>query len=217
MKVDIGTETIDIEIRELPEDFIEWQLEVRIESIKSIINGSFMGNFGPHLPALSTRSAKGDFPVNSAYKGVGLIPEEEYLDETIERFESAIEEYKDNWEESKIERLNLLLEFYENRDKIDTCKLGSVEIYGKRTYENILKDRRVSLLFLDLTKGSLSYMVDAVAEVYEPGTRYYRLEKALHDIFHKPVDERTFFCAYIFHTSRVYDKTPGSKAGDRIV
>jgi hypothetical protein len=217
MKVDIGNIEQEIEIRELPEDFIEWQSTSRIETLQSILEGKFTGNFGPHLPALSTKSKEGEFPVNSCYKGVGLIPEQEYLEDIIDKFEQAIDMYKDDWDNTLKERLNLLVEFYSDADKIDKTRMGSIEIYGKRTYQNILTDPRVNLLFLDIQKGSLSYMIEAVAEIYEPGTEYYRLERAFHDIFHKPSDDDRFPAVYIFNVSRVYNKTPGARAGDRIV
>jgi len=217
MKVKVSGKTKDYETRELPESFIEWQCKGRIKTIESMIAGKFRGNFGPHLPALCTKSVDDEFPVNSAYKGVGLIPEDEYLEETTERFENAILEYKNNWEGSVNERLNLLLDFYRDIDKIDRRKLGSVEIYGLRTYNNILKNPRVSLIFLDLESGSLSYMVDAIVEIYRDNTLFYRFEKAMHDIFHQPADGRKFPCVYIFHTCRVFNKTPGKNAGKRIV
>lgn len=215
--INVNGSRIEIPLRPLPESFIHWQCSARIKSLERMLEGVGPGGFGPHLPVMTTRGSYHPFPVSSAAKGVGLLPREDLLEERTSAFEKMIEEgMAGDWEATLPERLKALMEFYSSEDELDLYKLGSLEIYGKRTYENIQQDPRASLLYVDLESGVLSYMVNCVTEIVKPKSPYYRFEMAAHDMFHKP-SELKVPAAYVFYVSEVYDKSPGKRAGERVV
>jgi len=217
LSINVNGKEISIPLRSLPTSFIRWQCSARIKSLKRMLAGEGPGGFGAHLPVMSTQGSYDIFPVSSAAKGIGLLPKMEYLQEKSELFGRLIEEgLAEDWEESLPRRIEALIEFYSDEDKLDAVKLGSLELYGKRTFQNVQQDPRASLLFVDLESRGLSYMVNCIAEIVKADSLYYRFERSAHDMFHKPSGKAPP-AGYIFHVSEVYNKTPGASAGDRIV
>lgn len=215
LKVIIGGETRLFEVRELPKEFIDWQLESRIETLKRMAMGERVTTFLPHLPVVATRG-EGEFP-NAAIKAVGFVPKDEYLDYYATLFEEV---RKLSPLEAAKKASEYLLTMLKSPEKLDFRKLGSLELFGKRTWANIERDPRVTLHFLDLAKGRLkSYSVNCVVQKFGEETALYRYENAAHKAtlpltLHLPIKP---LCAYAFWVCEVYEKVPGPRAGMRIL
>ena len=63
---------------ELPQDFVEWQLDTRRAMFERIAQKDFIPSFGAHLPVLVTFNAQGDFPIPTAHNGAGFTPRDEF-------------------------------------------------------------------------------------------------------------------------------------------
>jgi len=219
ISISVNGGQIEIPLRALPKSFVHWQCSGRIRSLKRILAGGDPGGFGPHLPVMTTRGIYQPFPVSAAAKGVGLLPREDLLAERTAHFQKLTAEgLAKGWDKSLPMRVQALIDFYKAEDELDVYKIGSLELYGKRTYQNIQHDPRACLLYVDLENGGLSYMVNCVTKIVSAEDPYYQFEKSAHDMFHQPSKkERHIPAAYIFYVSEVYNKTPGKNAGERIV
>jgi len=206
-------------VRKLPRSFIAWQIDSRTELLRSILEGEErMPNFGAHLPIMSTKDAGDVFPTNSCAKGVGLLPRPALLDDMTKKIENTIKVVKSSKMSENREGVEFLIDFYSNIDNLDNTRLSSIEIYAKKTLRNVKKDPRCSLLYVDLERGCLSYMVNAVVEIAGEDNPYYKFVSMMHDIFHITENiDRRFPAVYIFHVSELYNKTPGKNASKRLV
>jgi hypothetical protein len=102
-----------LEVREMPPQIFEWQRQARIKNLEAILSDEMFEGFGPHLPTMSVLNAEGDFPVNSAAKGVGLVPKPEYMQDYLTRFNQLIEDaVAAGWKKSIHVRVQALLDFY---------------------------------------------------------------------------------------------------------
>jgi hypothetical protein len=211
--------TVTIEVKELPKELIDWQLSARMELLEKLLKGDRITNFGSHLPVIVTKVTEGTFTTNAAIKGVGLVPKTPYLDFYREQFETIVKE--EEKEERMQKGLELMLNLLKNPDKIDFRRFGSLEIFGGRTYKSILSDPRVTLHFSDFVKGFfVGYMINCVTQVFRERSPFYEFERAvrapfLHAYFHLPIQR--YLCAYSFWVCEVYEKTPGPKAGRRLL
>lgn len=216
----VGGKPMELEVRPLPRAFMEWQATTRREGIKSFLEGSpKFGAFGAHLPVMSTADVtSGTFPVNSAAKGAGLSVFTECIEEWTLRFEGLIKQGLElGWEETMKERLETLLDYYSDISRFDPTMITSIELFGKRTYKNVLADPRATLLYVGFgDTGSKSYAVHCIAELVPPGELFYRYVRSIHDLFHVP-SKRTYPFVYRLHVCEVYDKAPGPHASERLV
>ncbi|MGQ9705592.1 MAG: pyridoxamine 5'-phosphate oxidase family protein [bacterium] len=207
-------------VRKLPRSFISWQSEARKDLLNSMLRGEDrMLNFGAHLPVMSTKDAGVVFPTNSCVKGVGLLPTPTLLDKMIKNIEMVEEEIKKDRKTGVKGGIKFLIDFYSDVGNLDWTRLSSIEIYAKKTFRNVKKDPRVSLLYADLERGCLSYMVNAVVEIVGEDNPYYKFVCLMHDIFHIPKNNvvRRFPAVYIFHVCELYNKTPGKNASRRLI
>ncbi|MCK5239321.1 MAG: pyridoxamine 5'-phosphate oxidase family protein, partial [Candidatus Thorarchaeota archaeon] len=92
-------------------------------------------------------------------------------------------------------------------------------IYGDNTYRNIQRDPRVSMTmhWRDSATGiSRSYQVNAIAEIFEPGTTFFRYMRVLRSLFSSRFVETRregYVAAYKFWISESHDKSLESKTG----
>lgn len=217
VKTSGGQQTL--EVREMPPEIFEWQRQARIKNLEAIINDKMFEGFGPHLPTMSVLNAEGDFPINSAAKGVGLIPKPEFMEGYLTKFNALIEEaIVAGWKTNMVTRVQALLDFYRQPEQIDRTALGSLELYARRTYAGVRKDPRASLLFVDLAEGNLSFEMHVIAELHEPGTLIHSFETAVHDLFHVPQGrKKTYPFAYLLRIVEIFNKTPGPQASARVI
>ncbi len=189
-----------------------------------------------HDPVMATQSPR-DQRMNLASKGVGLVlAAEEAMREFTEKADGLIERtYETSGRETLDERLQLLLEYiYPELDaggrwkeNYNLSSLGTLEMFGGRTYMNIIScigTAHASLMYNALKPrgGYFSQQFNADVTVHPKGSAFYEYFVALHDLFHVPPKEmrekrkERFFCAYEFTVTEVYDKAPGPNAGKRI-
>lgn len=104
--------------------------------------------------------------------------------------------------------------------KIDRFRLGSVEMYGDKTYHNILRDPRVTLnMFWTQEKEpqAQSYQINCIAEVVPPGDPFFKYMRLMRRLFSKTlIDLRgksDYVCAYKFWVCETKDKSLAEKTG----
>ncbi len=218
--ITVAGESMEFDVRPLPRAFMEWQATTRLEGIRSFLEGSpKFAAFGAHLPVMSTADVtSGTFPVNSAAKGAGLSVHPDQIEGWTLRFEGLIERgLEGGWSETMKERLGALLDYYSDLARFDPTVITSIEIFGKRTYTNVLADPRCTLLYVGIDdSGTRSYAVHCIAELVPPGELFYRYVRSIHDLFHVP-SRRTYPFVYRLHVCEVYDKGPGPHASERLV
>lgn len=189
-----------------------------------------------HDPIIATMEPR-SYRMNLASKGVGLVlATEGAMREFTEKADELIERtYETSSRETIDERLQLLLDYiypeldlegdWKENYRLDS--LGTLEIYGGRTYMNIistLSTAHASVMYNALKPGGgyFSQQFNAEVTVHPRGSAFYEYFVALHDLFHIPPEKTRktrkgrFWCAYEFRVTEVYDKAPGPKAGRKI-
>ncbi|NJE10715.1 hypothetical protein [Thermococcus sp. MAR1] len=195
----------------LPEEFIRYAFEERVEGIKRLLNGKFgpevLISFTRHNAAIITCGPAG---TNGSIKGVGFIHREELLAETIEKMK---EELRRPYNPLNAGRF-LLEEIYV-KERIDFTKLVSLELARKHTWKNLTEGRKEATV-LFFTPPSTSYEVRCDVEIHEDGP-VWEYANALHDIFHRPKKPRDWSRtpAYLFKIREIYDNGE-DKMGVRI-
>lgn len=193
-ELEIDGEVKEYPIRELPKEFVEWNLGRRVALLRAILKGErpTTGGFGVHLPVYITQNAKESlFPSNAANKGTGFVPKEEYLEYYINKFRKILKETeltgkvsREMMMEAMRKRMEAILEFYENPDKLDLRCLAGLEIWPGTTTRNFRADPRVSVHFLGMPdpKRPTRYMqwqVNCIWERIDPGDPRYEFGDVL--------------------------------------
>ena len=210
---DRGLET-RLPLTRLPQAFMEWQIRTRIRNLKFFLTGEGDHDFAVHTGYMATLGAPGGFPLNAAAKGIGLLPQGDFPSLTAEIEALVARAVAQGEKETREERLQFLLRLYETVP-MDPRVLTTIELYGKATWRNVLADPRCTVLFSSYR--GLSYAVNGVVEIVLPGDPVYRYVVALHDLFHPPRGPRREYPAvYRIWACETWDKTPGSRAGERL-
>jgi hypothetical protein len=172
-------------------------------------------------PSVSTLNASNIFPINSAKKIVRLTLTDEAIIDSIDELEGMELALQGRpFEETQDERIELYQKVMVDDRKIDRFRLGAVEMYGDQTYQNILRDPRVSLnMFWVQNKWpqALSFQINCVAETVPPGDPFYRYMRLMRRIFSSTlIDLRgtdDYVCAYKFWVCESKEKSLAEKAG----
>lgn len=206
--------TTSVPLVPLPKAVREWQLKTRVDNLKFFLTRQGQHDFAVHVGYMATWSPEGGWPLNVAAKGVGLLPQED-LPELTRQIETLIQEGLQRGEkETRRRRLEFLLSLYQQASFSSKC-LTTIELYGKTTWANVLRDPRCAVLFSSYR--NTSFLVNGVCEILGQETEVYRFVVALHDLFHLPRGERKPPPAvYRIWVSQVHNKTPGPRAGTRM-
>ncbi len=172
-------------------------------------------------PTISTQNATGIFPINSAKKLIRLTLTDDALDDMILELEGAELSFQGRpFNETIEERVELYQKVMLDDKKIDRFRFGAVEMYGDITYQNVLRDPRVSLNFFwrqEIAPQSQSYQVNCIAEIVPPGDPFFRYMRLMRRLFStKLLDLRgteDYVCAYKFWVCESRDKSLTEKAG----
>ncbi len=190
-------------IRELSADFVEWNLGQRIFVLRKML--SAVGStdhqpkggatFGAHLPVYITHNPLENlFPVNVATKGTGFVAKQEYLDYYIDKFRQVLQQTdisEDATAEEKFKavstRINTILEFYENTDRIDLRCLAGLEIWPGTTSKNFILDPRVSLHFIGMPAPErptryYQWQINCIWEKVKPEDKRFEFGVALRQL-----------------------------------
>ena len=76
--VDNGEVIREFEIQELPQNFIQWQLDYKRRVYEAIEKDEYIAFNAGHLPVVATLNDEGLIP-NLANKGVGFTPKDEHI------------------------------------------------------------------------------------------------------------------------------------------
>jgi hypothetical protein len=207
-------------LNRIPTKCLEWLATSRIEFLNSMKEGHPTKYLAAHLPVMATWSDDPSFPVNMTVKGLGLLPEQEYLQHFTDIFESVIaESCTMPWNESKHLRINAMTKFYGNLNNFDPVVLGGLEIFGGKALENLRKNPYASLLYVGMSHTShriqyISFQVNSNVTILEKSDPYYRFLLASRKLFeferfHLYQPDYPF--GYLFNVAEVVDKSPWSR------
>ena len=213
MAVDLPDGPTRMPVTPLPGHLIDWMEEGR-RGMYNRLKGKedSVEFFSQHLPVLVTQSLNSVFPFNCGNKGVGFLPKEEYLEEYIERYRETMERTRGiAWEDSLEQRLETVAEFNFNREVIDYRCLTSLEIFEKRTFNNLIQLPLASLHYTGHCPSYTSFQLNCGVEIAgqdDPRHTFIMLSRTMfeYDSFH--IAQPQFPYAYLFWISEVQDKTP---------
>ncbi len=215
------TESFTSRARELPEDFVRWQLDVRRTMLERIAQDEFIPTFGAHLPVLVTRDAASAFPAHTANKGAGFTPKDEYLDYYVRLFRDTLALCAGRpTEETRAARLAAIRLFYEHPERMDLRRLGMLEIFQGQTYRNIQADPRVALHYTDIGPEYRSYQVNGWVEIVGAADARFQFILAVRSLFEFErfhVQQPAYPCGYLLWAAEVFDKSPHHGRAGRAV
>ena len=173
-------------------------------------------------PSVATLNASNIFPINSARKIIRLTLTDEVLEDSIDDYEGNELAFQGRpFEDTLDERIDLYQTMMLDDRKIDRFRFGAVEMYGDRTYQNILRDPRVTLNMWwteNDKRVARSFQINCIAEVVPPGTPFYRYMRLMRRLFSSTmvdIERRAsdYICAYKFWVCEAKDKSLTGKPG----
>lgn len=193
----------------LPEEFRRWVYEGRAAMVRSMASGEKVRqdtvflSFTRHNPVFVSSGPAG---LNGSVKGVGFVPQKEYLEETLEVYMRHIDAgWRDGYQDEGLRLLARCLWSQEAKDRIDFSILGSLEMAFKHTWANLQASKAVTLVFFQ--PPAVSYEVRGEVEICREGI-CQRYLNAQHDVYHGPHKERwSSRPAYIVHIKEIYDNS----------
>ena len=199
--------------------FFDWAFDSRAKTVMKIYKGEQMSmekmfiSFCSHEPAFVSYGPAG---LNASVKGVGFLPKDEYLEETLEIYLKHIATFDPEDKTYSQRGLGILIEqMYgdETRKRIDFTKLGSLELAKKQSWINYQQNKEAALIFHQ--PPMISYKLKGKIEIYDQkqsGRReiYQQFINAQHDMYHTPSGGRELWLeqpAYIFRIEEIYDNS----------
>lgn len=205
--------------KHMPAVFLEWQLRERQDMFEMLLKGEHPRFWAAHLPVLSTcNEDDAAFPIQSVTKGVGLLPKEKYLAESVAQINKCLECCWDRppaeTRQKRIEAARLL---YDRAERIDDTAFGSIEIFRGQTYRNLVRDARATLLFTSPGPHYLSYQFNCIAQIVDPDDLSFQFIRGMRFLFEMErfhIQQPEYPLGYVLHIKEVLDKTP-RRVGDR--
>lgn len=197
--------------------FFDWAFKTRAKNVIGMYKGEQIShermfiNFCSHEPAFVSYGPAG---LNASVKGVGFLPKDEYLEETLEAYIKHIKTYDPEDKTYGHRGLELLIKYMyadEAHHRMDFTKLGSLEMAKKQSWENYQVNKEAALIFHQ--PPMISYKLKGNIEIYDEtisGKRelYQQFINAQHDMYHTPDMSRWLsYPAYIFRIEEVYDNS----------
>jgi hypothetical protein len=198
---------------ELSRDFIEWQVESRLEAFSrmSSMGSGSVSTMPAHLPVMAT-VGRDPLRINLANKGIGMIPRDDLIVPFTKKLQDVVASQKGaRPEETLALRVSVIKEMYSDPENFDTVLLGGLEIFEGQTLNNIRNDPQVTLLFTEGSPKFRSYQIEGNARIVQEGDKYYdylRMARELfaHDRFH--IHQTQYPFGYLIEVGRVQVKTP---------
>lgn len=212
----------EYKIRELPDEFLEWNFNNRTKSLEKIKKKEFPSLAGPHNAIVATQGIRRFdtlFAINNAVKGMGFLPKKDKLKEIIKLLQSTINKDQN-------EKIDILISFYNKAGEMFNRTIQvSLELYSTPEFEthsflNQMANPRAAIVFLDIP----CFELKVIAQLLHPGdpelTEYEKdmveYTNLIHSFFHGKFDKK--FITVVYHIIEVYNNTPGKKGrGVRIV
>ncbi len=209
-----GAVVREFEIKQLPEKFVQWQLDYKRQIYDAIERQEYVSFNAGHLPVVGTWDGAGLVP-NLANKGVGFTPKDEYLDHYVALLDSAVEQIgalpSHAVDETRQLRVATAREFYAHPEHVDWRRLGLLEIFEGETFRNLTRRPFASMLWTGASPVFLSFQVDCIVEIITSDHPRYRFSWAMRRLFeYEPfhVVQTMFPYAYTFWVCDWHDKTP---------
>lgn len=219
IKAKINGKWSEYTIRELPQEFIDWNIKSRLETLEKMRKGKMPSLAGPHSASVASYGGgrlDTQFTINNAVKGLGFVPKKDRIEEIINRLEETKAA-------EMSEKFGILETIYKEEDLLDRTKQISLELYTQKDFEthtflNIMSNPSVSIVFLDIP----SYEIRAIARLIHPEDESVSREEKniinyinlVHDYVHGESPRKSI--AMIFHVVEVFDNSP-RKRGIRVV
>ncbi|MDH3496779.1 MAG: hypothetical protein OER21_08460 [Gemmatimonadota bacterium] len=212
--VEDGAATREFEVRELPEKFVQWQLEYKRRIYDAIERDEYVAFNAGHLPVVGTWNDDALVP-NLANKGVGFTPKDEHIQHYLSLVENAVEQIQalppHAVDETRQLRIRTARELYSHPEHVDWRRLGLLEIFEGETYRNLARRPMASVLWTGNSPVFVSFQVDCVVEIITTEDPRYRFSWAMRRLFeYEPfhVVQTIFPYAYCFWVTGWHDKTP---------
>jgi hypothetical protein len=173
-------------------------------------------------PTFVTFNSMNPFPMNCAPKVVRLTYYDEIITEIIDDLEGRILSLQGrDFKETIEERVQIYREMHSDDSKIDRMRLGAIEIYGANTYQNILRDPRVTLGFSwhrpDEFPREIGFQVNCVAQIAIPGDPFYEYMEVMRTLFSQHYlnlgEGKQYTCAYKLWVSEIKSKSLDDRSG----
>ena len=200
-------------ITELPEKFVEWQLDYKRRIYDAIAKDEYIAFNAGHLPVVGTLGE--GFVPNLANKGVGFTPKDEHIEHYVKLVEDTVERIQalppHAVDETRDLRIATAREFYAHPEHIDWRRLGLLEIFEGDTYRNLTRRPMASVLWTGQSPIFVSFQVDCAVEIIPKDSPRYRFSWAMRRLFeYEPfhVVQTMFPYAYTFWVYGFHDKTP---------
>ena len=212
--VEDGVVTRELEIKALPDQFVQWQLDYKRRIYDAIEKDEYVAFNAGHLPVVGTLDEGGLVP-NLANKGVGFTPQDEHVEHYLKLVEDAVEQIRQlpphAVDQTRALRVETAREFYRHPEHIDWRRLGLLEIFEGETYRNLTKRPLASVLWTGDSPVFVSFQVDCAVEIIPTDDPRYRFSWAMRRLFeYEPfhVVQTIFPYAYCFWVVGWHDKTP---------
>jgi hypothetical protein len=206
--------TRQIEVMELPDQFVRWQLDYKHSIYDAIERDDYIAFNAGHLPVVATWTKDSLVP-NLANKGVGFTPKDEHIDHYLELVEDAVEQIQalppHAVNETRDLRVKTAREFYSHPEHVDWRRLGLLEIFEGSTFHNLTQNPFASVLWTGNSPVFVSFQADCIVEVIEPEDKRYRFAWAMRRLFeYEPfhVVQTMYPYSYIFWIHGWKNKTP---------
>ena len=204
----------ELQIKELPESFVRWQLDYKHRIYDAIEKDEYVRFNAGHLPVVGTWSEESTFP-NLANKGIGFTPKDEHIDHYLSVIERAVAEIEKlpphAVDDTRRMRVAAAREFYAHPEHIDWRRLALLEIFEGGTFRNLTRNPRAAVLWTGDSPVFMSFQVDCVVEVITPEHPRYRFAWAMRRLFeYEPfhVVQTLFPYAYTLWVHDWKEKTP---------
>lgn len=203
----------DIKNVEMPPVFLQWQCDQRAEMFAALRLGEQPRFLPVHLPVISTLNGRdARFPIHSATKGLGLLPTDDHLAEHVAEIVDCLSRIQDrSAAETLSDRVETALSLYGRPERINSGIFGGIEIFRGRTYHNLRRDPRASVLFTGFAPQYLSYQFNCEVELVAPGNPHFEFLRGVRLLFDMEcfhIQQAAYPLGYVFHIQEVFDKTP---------
>lgn len=211
---------VELQLGQMPRLFVKWQCDERREMFAVLRRGEIPRFLPAHLPVVSTLNERpARFPIHSATKGIGLLPQPEFLDEHLAEIDDCLARCRERTaSESLDNRVETALSLYSRAERIDPSLFGGIEIFRGQTCRNLLRDPRATLLFTGLGPQYLSYQFNCLAEIVGPEDRRFQFLRGMRFLFETErfhIQQPQYPLGYLFDIMEVFEKTPRPSAPDQ--
>lgn len=201
----------------IPHHILNWFITSRQHFLKDLREGKPIKYLSSHLPVMATWYKDYPFPVNMTVKGIGLLPQDEYLQHYIDIFESTLAETRTMpWNESLPKRIDAVTRLYNCPDDFNQTILGGLEIFEGKAFQNLKDNPYASLLYVGMSHTPsgvqyISFQINGEVEILEKDSIYYQFLLSSRKLFEFEsfhLFQFDYPFGYLIKVHEVRDKSP---------